>query len=113
MPQGRDGQLRQSGGGDVAELTRGEQERHPLCQQAASHEGQRAGRAAIEPLRVIDHGEEWLLLGGLREQAEHREPHEERARRRARAEPERDGERVALGVREPIHERGKRCAQVL
>ena len=94
-------------------FARREQQRDALREQAASHEGQRARRRAIEPLRVIDHSEERLLLGGLRQQAEHRQPHEERSRRRAGAESERDGERVALGVWEPLHQREKRRTQVL
>ncbi|HMJ37474.1 MAG TPA: hypothetical protein VK501_26450 [Baekduia sp.] len=112
MPQRRDVELRQSRG-RVAERARREHQCDPLSQQAASHEGEGARRCTIEPLRVIDDAEERLLLGGLRQQAKDRQPHEEGIRRRACAESEGDGERVALGLREALHELEEGRAQVL
>ena len=53
------------------------------------------------------------LLGGLRQQAEDRQSDEERIRRLPGAEPERDGERVALRIREALHEFEARRAQLL
>ena len=112
MPQRRDVELRQSRG-RVAERSRREHQRDPVRQQAASHEGEGARRCTIEPLRVIDYAEERLLLGALRQQAKDRQPHEEGIRRRAFAESEGDGERIALGLREALHELEQGRAQVL
>ena len=65
----------------VAQLSRREHERDPLRQQAARHERQRPRRRTVEPLRVIDDSKEWLLLGGLGQQAEDRQSDQERIRR--------------------------------
>ena len=74
---------------------------------------QRARRRAIEPLRVIDHTEERLLLGGLGQQAEGCQSDEEGIRGRAGTEAERDGKRVALRMREAFGELEDRRAQLL
>ena len=107
-----DVELREAGE-RVAQLARREHERDPLRQQAASHERERARRRTVEPLRVVDDAQERLLLGGLGQQAEDRQPDEERIRRRSGAEPERDAERVALGLREALDELEDRRAQLL
>ena len=49
-------------------------EHDPFRQQAARHEPERLGRCAVEPLRVVDQAQERLLLGGLGEETENREP---------------------------------------
>ena len=98
MPQGLDVELRQAGE-RVAQLARREHERDPLRQQAAGHERERSRRRTIEPLRVIDDTEERPLLRGLGQQAENRQSDEERIRSLPSAEPERDAQRLALGLR--------------
>ena len=88
----------------VGQLARREHERDLLRQQAASHKRERARRRTVEPLRIIDHAEQRLLLGRLGQQAEGRQPHQERARRRPCTEAERDGKRFALGRGEAFQE---------
>ena len=83
MPQRQDVKLRQSRE-RVARLARREHERDLLRQQAAGHERERARRRTIEPLRVIDNTQERSLLGGLGQQAEDRQPDQERSRSRPR-----------------------------
>jgi len=61
-------------------------------------------------LRVVDDGEQRPVLGRLGHQAEDREPDQERVRRLPGAEPERHGERLALRIRQPLHEVEHRCA---
>jgi hypothetical protein len=51
-------------------------------------------------VRVVDDAEQRLVLGCLRQQVEDCEPDQERIRRPAGAQPERDLERVALGIRQ-------------
>ena len=68
----------------AARVTRRECEHDPLREQSASDERERSRRGAVEPLRVVDHAEQRLLLGRLREQAENGKADEERARRAAR-----------------------------
>ena len=58
-------------------------------------------------MRVIDETHEWLLLGGVGQQAEDRQADEKPIRRRVGGTPnqaERDAERVALGAWEARHE---------
>ena len=105
-------ELRQAGE-RVAELARREDEHDPLGQEAASHEREHSRRGAVEPLRVVDDAQERLLLGGLRQQVEDREPDEERVRRPSGAEPERDLERLALRIGQALHELEARRAQLL
>jgi hypothetical protein len=55
-------------------------------------------------LRVIDDTEQRSILGGLGQQAEDRESDQERIRGWPGTESERDGKRVALRMREALHE---------
>ena len=96
-----DAELREAGQ-STTHVTRRERERDPLRQQAVSHERERSGRCAVEPLRVVDHAQERLLLDGFGEEAENREPDKIRARRLSGAEPEGDAERVPLRIRETL-----------
>ena len=80
---------------DDVDLAGGERERDLLRQQTARHERKRARRRVVQPVRVINHGEEWLLLGGLGQQAEDRQPDQERIRRRPRTQSKRDAKRLA------------------
>ena len=54
----------------------------------------------VEPLRVVDDAHERLLLGGLGEQAQDRQPDEEPIGWRSGAQAERRAQRVALRVRQ-------------
>ena len=102
-PKGLDVELRQSCE-RVAQLTRREHERDLLRQQAAGDERERARRRTIEPLRVIDDTQERPLLRGLGQQAEDRQPDQERIRASGPGtQPERDAKRVALGLRQALH----------
>ena len=89
----------------AAHLTRPEGERDPLGKQAARHERERSGRCAIEPLRVVDHAEERLLLGSFREETENREPDEKRVRRAVRLlSPKATPERITLRIGKALDE---------
>jgi hypothetical protein len=70
-------------------------------------------RRPIKPLRVINHAQKRLLLGHLRQQAEHRQPHEKPIRRVPRPQPERNPERVVLRGRQPVQAIQQRRAQLL
>ena len=100
----------------VAQLSRREYERDPLRQQTARHERQSPRRGTVEPLRVIDDTHERLLLGGVGEQAEDRQSHQEWIRRRVRGPPNqsgRDAKRPSLRLWEALHQLEKRGAQLL
>ena len=94
-------------------LPRREDHRDLLGQKAAGHERQHTRRRTVEPLRIVDDTEERLLVGRLRQQVEDREPDEERIRRPARAQPERNFQGVALGIRQALHEVETRRAQLV
>jgi hypothetical protein len=115
MTQGPNTQVGQTGE-RVAQLSRREHERDPLRQQAARHERQSPRRGTIEPMRVVDDTHEWLLLGGLGEQAEDRQSHQEWIRCRVRRPPNqagRDAKRLSLRLWEALHQLEKRGAQLL
>ena len=57
---------------------------------------------AIQPLRVVDDTQERTLVGRFRQQAQHRQPDQERTCRRPFAEPERDRNGLALGLGETL-----------
>lgn len=62
------------------------------------------GGCAIEPLRVVDHAQERLLLGSFGEEAENREPDEEWARRVSGVKSEGDAQRITLGIGKAVDE---------
>ena len=64
-------------------------------------------------MRVVDDAQETAFPGGLRQQSENRERHEERIGRRPRTQPERDIERIALWTRQALSERQDRRAELL
>ena len=76
MPEGLNAELGQADE-RVAELPCREHDRYLLGEQAACHECQGPGRRAIEPLGVVSQAQEWLLLGGLGQQAQGRQPDQE------------------------------------
>lgn len=94
-------------------LSRREDHGDLLGQEAAGHERKHPRRRTVEPLRVVDETEEGLLLGGLRQQVEDREPDEERIRRPSGAQPECNFQGVSLGVRQALHEVEARRAQLV
>src|SRR3954471_4820058 len=82
-------------------------------QERASYKRERLGGCTVEPLRVVDHAEERLSLGGFGQQAENRQPDKKRAGRRAAAQAEGHAERLALRSRETGDEVEDRRAQLL
>jgi hypothetical protein len=97
----------------TAHLTRRKYQRDPLREQAASYECERCARCVVEPLRVVDHAQERLLVSGFGEETEYCEPDGERARRRSRDQPECDSERVALRVGKTVDELEDRRAELV
>ena len=83
----------------------------PLRQEPARHERERLRRDPVEPLRVVDDAHERLLLGGVGQQAQDRQPDEEAIRRRSVAQAERRAQRVALRARQMPETAEHRCAQ--
>ena len=76
-------------------------QRHRLRPEASGHECDHLRGGAIEPLLVIDHAEQRLLGGRLREQAQHGEADQEPVGNRPGIKAE-ASERIAL--------RGRRAA---
>ena len=70
--------------------------------QATGNEPKDLRRGLIQPLRVVDQADQWVLLGHLGQQAEGGQPDQEPVRRRPGAEAERRLQRVALWSREPF-----------
>ena len=75
---------------------RGEQQRNRLRQKSARHERENPCRDLVQPLRVVDDGEQRTLVGRLGEQGQDRKSGEETIGRRTFAEAERNLEGVAL-----------------
>ena len=90
-----------------------EDQRDPFGKQSSRDERERLGRRTIEPLCVVDEAEQRLLLGGVREKTENREPDEKRVRRRAVGQSEGDAERVTLWIRETLGELEERRTELL
>ena len=83
----------------------------PLRQEPARHERERLRGHPVEPLRVVDDAHERLLLGGVGQQAQDRQPDEEAIRRRSGAQAERRAQRVALRARQVLETVEHRRAQ--
>ena len=97
----------------ITRLTRHQHQRDRLRQQPPRHEHERLRRGAIKPLRVINHTHKRLLLGHLRQQAQHRQPDQKPIRRVPRPQPERHAQRVLLRGRKPVQPIEHRRAQLL
>jgi hypothetical protein len=97
----------------LARLAGREHDADRLRQEATGDEGERERRGLIQPLRVIDDTQQRALLGHLREQAQHRQSHDEAIRDGTGAEPEHDLERSSLRRREPVEPVEERCAQLM
>jgi hypothetical protein len=84
----------------LEEPAHGEHQADPLREQPARHERQCLRRHPVEPVRVVDDAQQRPLLGGVRQQAQNRQPDQEAIRRRARGEPEGRAQRLALRTRQ-------------
>ena len=93
-----DDKLRQPGE-IIADGSRREDQADRLRFQAAGNEGEDIGRAPVEPLLVVHHAEERLLLRHIGKQGQHGETEEEAIRRTAGGESERRPKRLALRCR--------------
>ena len=103
VAQWMDRQDRQPGENVIAGARpRGAHDHDPLGEQAAGHEPQDLRRGAVEPLRVVDDTGQRLLLGGLGDQRQRGQPHQEPVGRRAGAAAEHRRERVALRSGQPV-----------
>ncbi len=80
----------------------GEHEPDRVSSQPPRDERKHQCRGPIQPLGVIDETQKWQLLGGLGEQAEHRETDQETIGLGARAQAEGSRERVPLWGRQPL-----------
>jgi hypothetical protein len=67
--------------------TGGADDRHPLSEESARHEQKSLLRRLVEPLRVLDNTDEWLVLRDVGEERQGREPNEKPVWRRALAQP--------------------------
>src|SRR6185369_5331091 len=97
-----------------ADVPRPEDQANRLRSEAARNEGENLGRAAVEPLLVVHHAEERLLLRHVGQQAQYGKPDEEAIRGTARGEPERRPKRLALRWRqavETVEHRGQQLMQ--
>ncbi|GAA3105920.1 hypothetical protein GCM10020001_024550 [Nonomuraea salmonea] len=82
--------LRQAGGGKGALAIPGSEDHdHALGVQAPGGEQQRLPRGAVEPLRVIHETQQSRLVRVLRQEGQHRQPHQHRLRAGRGPEPER------------------------
>ena len=97
----------------IDRLPRREDHRDPLGEDAAGDEREHACRCPVEPLCVVDDAEQRLFRRDLRQQIEDREPHQEGIRTSSRAQPQRDFDRVSLGIRKVLQEVEARGAQLL
>jgi hypothetical protein len=71
--QPRERQLGQPGRVEMPRVTLARPDEHGdrIGLQAPGDEDERVGGGAVEPVRVVDHAEQWLRIGRRREQAEH------------------------------------------
>jgi hypothetical protein len=97
----------------IARFTRREDERDRLGEHPAGDERDDLGRRAVEPLRVVDQTDQRPLLGGIAQQAQHREADREPIRRFPRPHAERRGQRVALRRRQVLQPIQQRRAELM
>lgn len=90
-----------------------EHNRDPLCFDASCDERERLGRCIIQPVCIVDHTKQRLLIRELREQTEYCQADQERIRRRRHAQAERSCERIALWGGQPIEDAKHGTAQHL
>ena len=90
-----------------------EDHEHALRLEAPGDEREDLGRGVVEPLRIVDQGDERLRLRTVRQQAQHREADEETIGWRPCGEAERSSERVALRRRQPLESLEQRQAELM
>ena len=90
-----------------------EYHRDTFCLETARDEREDLSRGAIEPLLVVDHAEQWLLLCHVREEAQDRQGDREPVRRRLGTHAERRPQRVALGRRQLLEALQHRRQQLM
>ncbi|HET6988427.1 MAG TPA: hypothetical protein VFI00_17510 [Kribbella sp.] len=90
-----------------------EDQRDRVGQLATCHERERLGRDGVEPLRVIDHTHQRLLLRHLRKQAQYRQSDQESVRRWSGVHPESSGQGVTLRSGQAIEMVQHRRAQLV
>jgi len=98
---------------ESARIALREHEDDRLRLQASGHEREHLCRRLIEPLGIVDQAQKRLLFGGVREQAQHREPDEKPIGPRARRQAEGRPERILLGSRQALEPVQQRHAQLV
>ncbi len=81
-----------------AAAAKAEDQSDALSIQPACDKGEGVKRLLVDPLHVIDHAQQWALLGCLLKQCHGCEPDEETVRRRPCGQAKRSGESVTLGL---------------
>ena len=83
-------------------LTRHQHQRDRLRQHPPRDKHKRLRRRAIKPLRIINHTHKRPLLGRVRQQAQHRQPHQKPIRRVPHTQPKRHPQRIPLRDRKAV-----------
>jgi hypothetical protein len=96
-----------------AGLARHEQHRDRLREQPARDERERQCRCLIQPLRIVNHAEQWPLFGHLRQQTEHGQTDHEPIWRFPAAQSKRHAQRFMLWSRQALESTEHRRAQLL
>ena len=96
-----------------AALAGREKQRDPVRQQPPGDERERPSRGTIEPLGVVDHTQEGLIVRCLGQQTQDGEPDEEWVRGVSGGETERDGKRLALRIGQALAEAEDRPGELL
>ena len=90
-----------------------EQEPDTVGEHPSRHERERLRRWAVEPLGIVDHTQQRLLVGGGRQQAERRKSDQEPLRCCPGSQPECGPKRVLLRLRQAVQAIQHRFAQML
>jgi hypothetical protein len=94
-------------------LSNSEHDPYRLGQQPARDESKHLIRSLVEPVRVINETEQWLLLGHGGQQAEYGEGDEEPVRSTTGRPAQRDAQRILLGLRKSVETGKHRRAQLM
>ena len=106
-------QFREPGQPGLLGLAYGEDHGHRFCTESTSDELERLRRRAVQPLRVVHHADQWLLLGHESKQAQHRQAQEEAIRGAPRPQAECRAQCVPLRGRQPAGTVNVRTAQLV
>jgi hypothetical protein len=96
-----------------AALAGREEQRDPVRQQPPGDERERPSRGSIEPLGVVDHTQEGLIVRCLGQETQYREPDEEWVRGVSDGETERDAKGLALRIGQALAEAEDRPRELL